>query len=450
MYNATSPGDSDWEAILAGLPSDLDLDLLARETKAIQRARAIPDAATLLRLALMHGPGGQSLRQTSTWAYISGVADMAAPSLSDRLHRSVGFFDALTARLLAARAPARPTPWHGRCLHLCDASSLSQPGSKGTDWRIHATYDLGRAGFSRLELTDGHGAEALSRVRPKESVVVIADRGYAKAGEMAALLHPAGGPPCDFIIRTGWAMLRLETEAAEAFDLIGGLRRMQADGASDQPREWSVQALHGRGKQVQRLPLRLLVVALPADKAAEARQDLRRKASRQQRVLDPRSELAAGFMVLVTSLPPEIPGADICAVYRLRWQIELAFKRLKSLLRIDRLPTRTKEGSLSWLYSHLILALLVDDICQEILASPPEPDADVKPDVEVEPDVEVACEPSLWALQAAVIAMLCAALVPNTFTLADFVNARSRVLPRLAEPPRKRLRQRIFSAKSLS
>ncbi|MGD0109052.1 MAG: hypothetical protein ABSC06_34215, partial [Rhodopila sp.] len=56
---------------------------------------------------------------------------------------------------------------------------------------------------------------------------------------------------------------------------------------------------------------------------------------------------------------------------RLLWDIELAFKRLKSLLHIDRLPTRTEAGSLSWLYPHLILALLTDDICQEILESPP-------------------------------------------------------------------------------
>jgi IS4 transposase len=51
----------------------------------------------------------------------------------------------------------------------------------------------------------------------------------------------------------------------------------------------------------------------------------------------PRSVLAAGFMVLVTSLPAAIPAGEICAAYRLRWQVELAFKRLKSLLHIDRL-----------------------------------------------------------------------------------------------------------------
>jgi IS4 transposase len=57
--------------------------------------------------------------------------------------------------------------------------------------------------------------------------------------------------------------------------------------------------------------------------------------------------------------------------YRLRWQIELAFKRMKSLLHIDRLPTRTDAGSLSWLYAHLILVLLTEDICQDFLESSP-------------------------------------------------------------------------------
>jgi hypothetical protein len=76
-------------------------------------------------------------------------------------------------------------------------------------------------------------------------------------------------------------------------------------------------------------------------------------------------------MVLLTSLPSEIPAAEICAVYRLRWQIKLAFKRMKSLLHIDRLFTRTEAGSLSWLYAHLILALLTEDIGQEFLEASP-------------------------------------------------------------------------------
>jgi hypothetical protein len=44
---------------------------------------------------------------------------------------------------------------------------------------------------------------------------------------------------------------------------------------------------------------------------------------------------------------------------------------MKSLLHIDRLPTRTDAGSLSWLYAHLILVLLTEDICQDFLESSP-------------------------------------------------------------------------------
>jgi hypothetical protein len=373
MQNLASP-DSAWLDILARLPSELDLNQLARDTGAIRRCRGITDAADLLRLGLTRGPGGKTLKQTAAWAYLSGVAEISAPSLSDRLHQSVGFFAELTSRLLAAGRPAKPSLWRGRCLHLCDASTLSQRGSKGTDWRIHATYDLGSGRFSQLELTDGKGAEALRRAVCDDGEVMIGDRGYAKAGEMATFHLGSGGQSRDFIVRTGWNMLRLEKTDGKPFDLVGMLRQMEQEPGADplnEPREWAVRALYGRGKAVKRLPIRLVILPLPPEKAEIARKKVRRSGSKRQHKVDPCSTLAAGFMMLATSLPGDIPASEICAVYRLRWQIELAFKRLKSLIRIDRIPTQTAAGSLSWLYPHLILALLSDDICQEVLESFP-------------------------------------------------------------------------------
>jgi hypothetical protein len=203
---------------------------------------------------------------------------------------------------------------------------------------------------------------------------MIADRGYAKAGEMATFRTGPGGRTRDFIVRTGWNMLRLEKPDGKPFDLPGALRQMQQDPGPDplnEPQEWVLDALYGRGKTIKRLAIRLLILAVPPDKAEIARNKVRRSANKRQYQIDPNSELAAGFLIVATSLPAAIPPGEICAVYRLRWQIELAFKRLKSLLRIDRLPTWTEAGSLSWLYPHLIFALLTDDICQEILDSPP-------------------------------------------------------------------------------
>ena len=84
--------------------------------------------------------------------------------------------------------------------------------------------------------------------------------------------------------------------------------------------------------------------------------------------LDPRGLIAAEYVILATS-PPTVayPAEDILAMYRLRWQIELAFERLKSLSRIDRLPAKTEKGARSWIYAHLIVALLTDASSQDFL-----------------------------------------------------------------------------------
>ena len=67
----------------------------------------------------------------------------------------------------------------------------------------------------------------------------------------------------------------------------------------------------------------------------------------------------------------EFPANEVLAVYRLRWQIELAFKRLKSLLHLGKLRTKAEAGTRCWLYAHLIVALLVDDLSQDVLNSFP-------------------------------------------------------------------------------
>ena len=67
--------------------------------------------------------------------------------------------------------------------------------------------------------------------------------------------------------------------------------------------------------------------------------------------------MAAEYLILATSLPEdEFPACEILAVYRLRWQIELAFRRLKSLPHMDKLRTRTDAGTRCWIYAHLIVA----------------------------------------------------------------------------------------------
>jgi hypothetical protein len=366
MQNTASLPADRFDELLRRLPAALDLDALAQQTKAIERKREIDSGANLLRLALARGPGGLSLSQTAAWATMLGLAEMSDPGVKYRLDKAVAFLDAVIARQLEEKTPGAAVRWAGRILRLSDGSCFREPGAKTTSWRLHGVYDLGRGGFSHLELTDQHGAEMIERGAPVPGEVRIADRGFARAPSLHRF-HRQSVNQADYIVRMGWAAFSLIAQDDTDFDLIAHLGQLPADPA---PHEVMVRARVGALDPP--LPLRLIIQRKTPEATEAAREKLRRDASRKQKTLDPRSLVAAEFIVLGTSLPVEFyPAEEVLAVYRLRWQIELAFKRLKSLLHMDEIPTRTERASRSWLTAHLIMALLCDDISQEFLDSSP-------------------------------------------------------------------------------
>ena len=88
--------------------------------------------------------------------------------------------------------------------------------------------------------------------------------------------------------------------------------------------------------------------------------------------MQPLTVASAGYLMVLTSLSPEVATAEqVLATYRLRWQVELAFKRLKTGLGIHRLVARDPAMARSWLLAHLILALMIEDATGEVLDSPP-------------------------------------------------------------------------------
>src|SRR5918997_282794 len=64
------------------------------------------------------------------------------------------------------------------------------------------------------------------------------------------------------------------------------------------------------------------------------------------------------------------PGLVICIQ-----TIELAFKRLKTLLGLGRLPAKGEALARSWLLAHLIVALLIEDTSRPLLDCLPPPAA---------------------------------------------------------------------------
>lgn len=69
----------------------------------------------------------------------------------------------------------------------------------------------------------------------------------------------------------------------------------------------------------------------------------------------------AGCLMLVTSLPRDAwPALRLLDLYRRRWQVELAFKRLKSLIGLEALRLHDSELVGVWMHAVLLVALLID------------------------------------------------------------------------------------------
>jgi hypothetical protein len=67
----------------------------------------------------------------------------------------------------------------------------------------------------------------------------------------------------------------------------------------------------------------------------------------------------------------ELTAAQVLELYRARWQIELDFKRSKSIRELDRLPNFLPETIHSWICAKLLLQLIATRIASPAEDFPP-------------------------------------------------------------------------------
>ncbi len=303
----------------------------------------------------MYGPGHLSLRTTAAMAGDGAIVALSDKGVLGRLRKMGDWLEHLLQRLLEQR---RGLACGEAALNLAlvDGSVVCAPGSTGSDWRLHARFDPGRGCFADLVLTQGKLAERVDRTQIQAGQTVIQDRGYARVRDFSAVL----AAKADFITRIGWNALRLLDATGQRIDLLQLLP--QSSGVAEHP-------VYLKGVDA---PLRLVIQAMPAEHAERQRKRMARKAGKSGHKLDARTTTAAGYLILATSLSVQTqPAERIIEMYRNRWQIELGFKRLKTLGGLDRLPAMDPALARTWLLAQLIVAVLTDEIASEIVGFPP-------------------------------------------------------------------------------
>lgn len=353
--------NQDWNGVVARLGGAETLSKSARETKAFLRPRDIKTAIDLLRLILGYCLGDRGLRLTAAWAASVGLVDISNVALLYRLRQCGDWLALLVGQVLAS---ATPKASRGRLIRIVDATTVAKAGSAAHKnsglWRIHSAFDLPHERFGHFELTDQHAGETLDRIPVVKGEIRIADRAYLQPNRIAALIE-AGA---DIVIRAPWKSARWCDAAGRSIDLMAELRKASARGLLDRP-------IAIKDKTDKLLALRLVAVKKPQQAAGAARRKARRDAQREGYQLSKQTLQAADWVILLTSLPADaFTTSDILALYRLRWRIELGFKRLKSLVGLKQPPGTNERSARPYVLAHLLMILLLEPLVDEFEDSP--------------------------------------------------------------------------------
>jgi hypothetical protein len=350
-----------WEDFVGRLGGEDALRTSAKDTKAFLRPRGIRSPLDMLRMILAYCLGDCGLRTTSSWAASIGLADVANTALLYRLRQSEKWLRTLVEQALTNITPRLNG---GRLIRIVDGTSVPQAGTaaKTTNklWRIHSAFSLPAERFDYFELTDESAGETLDRIPVIRGEIRVGDRAFAQPDRMAAVIE-AGA---DIVVRAGWRKLRWLEVGGEPLDFLGELERGAAEGLIDRP-VWI-----GR-KNGLALRLRLIAVKKPPEAAEASRRKARRDAQREGYTVSQGTLVSADWVILVTSLSREAyPAADVLALYRLRWRIELAFKRLKSIIGLKAPPGIDERSAKPYVLAHLLILLILEPLVREFEVSP--------------------------------------------------------------------------------
>jgi hypothetical protein len=357
QFNST-----EWLELVGGLGGEERLGASAREHKSFLRPRGVKTASDLLRLALMYGPGGQSLRALAVAAATDGVAQVSDVALLNRLRGAADWLEALCADRLAAMAGLVRGTAEARAIRIIDGSRLPGPGQR--DWRLHLSYDPIAGRLVEAKITPLKQGERLDRLTARAGEIWLGDRNFPRPDG----LRHVRAADADILVRLTWNSLHLTDDRGQVLDWTKLLETASSAGSLDMP----VRVCKARGK-FEPINMRLVIIKKPPDVAARTRAAASKASRKDQHArLDPRTLASADHLILLTSLPADtFPIDRLADLYRLRWQVELVFKRLKSILHMDRLPAKDPRLARAWLHAHLLFALLVDAAQAEVNAFSP-------------------------------------------------------------------------------
>ena len=167
-------------------------------------------------------------------------------------------------------------------------------------------------------------------------------------------------------MRVNTGALPLQDSAGHPFDLLTSVSALARAGTVG---SWSARVMP---RQQPPVSGRVCAIRKTEEAIKIALEAIRKEASRKGRQVQPSTLQFARYVIVFTTFPAaEFPAAAVLEWYRLRWQVELVFKRFKSLAQLGHLPKHNDDSAKAWLYGKLLVALLVEKLIHHALAISP-------------------------------------------------------------------------------
>ena len=345
--------EKNWRTLLSFFPTDWEA--LAGETKANVRLRGFRSVDALMRTLLLHVARGYSLRETVVRAKLAGLANVSDVALLKRLRSAEGWFQTLCVTLLQEQGVVVPQANKQLAIRLVDSTTIKEPGKTGSLWRVHYSFRVPEFCCDSFTLTPTTGmgtGDSLTQFPIARHDHLIADRGYCHASGIEHVVS-----------RGGAILVRLNTQSLPLFTPQGRrvplLRRVAPLRTTGQLGEWPV-CVHGATRVIVG---RLCAIRKTEEAIKRAEKQLRRRASKKGEVLQADTLEYAKYVIVFTTFDSlTFSTAEVLHWYRLRWQVELLFKRLKSLAQLGHLPKYDDQSARAWLYGKLFVALLTEQL----------------------------------------------------------------------------------------
>ena len=345
--------DEDWEILLRLFPPGWEIE--ARRSGAVARLRGFDSVNEVLRALLLHVGCGYSLRETAVRAKAAGVAEVSDVTLLNRLRQAEGWLQHLCQELLKEGGVQWSGPRPRRRIRAVDATVIKEPGKTGSQWRLHYSLLLPELScdFFAITATEGRDTgERLGRLPAAAGDLILADRGYSNPPGVASLARQGA----DVIVRLNTSTLPLFGPTGQRLSLLPKLRKIRAAGTIRQWPAW----VHDQSRPIAG---RLCAVRKTEQAIALAQRRITRREQKKHHQTKPETREYACYVLVFTTVPEsEMSAAEVLEHYRFRWQIELMFKRLKSILAIGPLPKYDPQSSRAWLYGKILVALLTQKL----------------------------------------------------------------------------------------